>query len=126
MNGPPKYNFVKIGNGRLALNHRPGGSDFALLRELGCTHVVTLLKESEFAGRIGNQTRKASLEWIWLPVPKEKSMIVCWLRCLYSHNCWMKANPCSFIVRQVFIAPAWWHTDFSVGGVWGGRRRWKQ
>lgn len=72
MNGPPKYNFVKIGNGRLALNHRPGGSDFALLRELGCTHVVTLLKESEFAGRIGNQTRKASLEWIWLPVPNGK------------------------------------------------------
>lgn len=64
-----KYHFVKVGNGRLALNHRPGGRDFKLLRESGCTHVVTLLKESEFAQKIGNQTKNAGLQWVWLPVP---------------------------------------------------------
>lgn len=64
-----KYNFVKVGNGRLALNHRPGSRDFSLLREAGCTHVVTLLKESEFAEKIGSFTRQAGMEWFWLPVP---------------------------------------------------------
>ena len=63
------YNFVKVGNGRLALNHRPGSKDFPLLRELGCTHVVTLLKESEHAKTVGVHTNSAGLEWIWLPVP---------------------------------------------------------
>jgi protein-tyrosine phosphatase len=64
-----EYHFVNVGNGRLALNHRPGGRDFKLLRESGCTHVVTLLKESEFAERIGNKTKNAGLQWVWLPVP---------------------------------------------------------
>lgn len=69
MKEPSRYNFVKVGNGRLALNHRPGSRDFKLLRELGCTHVVTLLKESESAPKIGNQTRNAGMEWVWIPVP---------------------------------------------------------
>lgn len=69
MSEPAKYRFVKVGNGRLALNHRPGGRDFKILRELGCTHVVTLLKESEFAHQIGDHALNAGLEWFWLPVP---------------------------------------------------------
>lgn len=69
MKEPSRYNFVKVGNGRLALNHRPGGGDFKLLRELGCTHIVTLLKESESAPKIGNQTKNAGMEWVWVPVP---------------------------------------------------------
>ena len=69
MKEPTRYNFVKVGNGRLALNHRPGGRDFPLLRELGCTHIVTLLKESEFANTVGVHTNSAGLEWIWIPVP---------------------------------------------------------
>ena len=69
MKEPTRYNFVKVGNGWLALNHRPGGKDFPLLRELGCTHIVTLLKESEFANTVGIHTQSAGLEWIWLPVP---------------------------------------------------------
>ena len=64
-----KYVFVNVGNGRLALNHRPGRADFARLRELGCTHVVTLLKESESAQKIGSQTKNAGMEWVWVPVP---------------------------------------------------------
>ena len=69
MKEPTRYNFVKVGNGRLALNHRPGGRDFVLLRELGCTHIVTLLKESEFANTVGVHTNSAGLEWVWIPVP---------------------------------------------------------
>jgi protein-tyrosine phosphatase len=63
------YNFVKVGNGRLALYHRPRGVDFSHLHKIGCTHVVTLLKESEHAERYGNMTKNANLNWIWLPVP---------------------------------------------------------
>jgi protein-tyrosine phosphatase len=36
---------------------------------LGCTHVVTLLKESESAPKIGSQTKNAGMEWVWVPVP---------------------------------------------------------
>lgn len=63
------YHFVKVGNGRLALYHRPRHTDFPVLRGLGCTHVVTLLKESERAAGFGTMAKNAGLEWIWLPVP---------------------------------------------------------
>lgn len=66
---PSRYNFVKVGAGRIALNHRPRFVDFPYLRELGCTHVVTLLKTSESAGKIGNAVKDAGMEWFWLPVP---------------------------------------------------------
>lgn len=66
---PANYNFVKVGNGRLALYHRPRGSDFSALRAMGCTHIVTLLKDSERAESYGTMARSAGLEWIWLPVP---------------------------------------------------------
>jgi protein-tyrosine phosphatase len=65
---PSKYHFVQVGNGRIALNHRPRHMDFACLPQLGCTHVVTLLKESEHAEKIGNAVKNAGLEWIWLPI----------------------------------------------------------
>lgn len=63
------YHFVKVGNGRLALYHRPRHTDFADLHEMGCTHVVTLLKESERAAGFGLMAGKAGLDWIWIPVP---------------------------------------------------------
>jgi protein-tyrosine phosphatase len=66
---PSKYNFVNVGNGRIALNHRPRGVDFPHLRKIGCTHVVTLLKESEYAEKYGDMAKNAGLNWIWLPVP---------------------------------------------------------
>lgn len=65
-------NFVKVGKGRIALYHRPKKTDFTLLREMGCTHVVTLLKESEGAEKYGLLTKEAALEWFWLPVPNGK------------------------------------------------------
>ena len=72
MNSPLTVNFVKVGNGRLALYHRPGGTDFPALRELGCTHIITLLKESEGAQRYGTMTRNAGMEWVWISVPNGK------------------------------------------------------
>lgn len=56
----------------MALNHRPSNADFAHLYKLGCTHVVTLLKESEEAQKIGNKTINRGLTWIWLPIPNGK------------------------------------------------------
>jgi len=72
MNQLSNIQFVKVGNGRIALYHRPKTTDFALFRKLGCTHIVTLLKESESAERYGAMTKTAGLEWIWLPVPNGK------------------------------------------------------
>jgi len=66
---PSKIRFVKVGHGRLALYHRPRRDMFASLRRTGCTHVVTLLKDSENAKLYGDLAREAGLEWIWLPVP---------------------------------------------------------
>src|SRR5215216_5664962 len=64
--------FVKVGKGQLALYHRPRDEDFSALHEQGCTHVITLLKESEGAQRYGNLTREAGMEWIWLSIPNGK------------------------------------------------------
>lgn len=64
--------FARVGNGRLALYHRPKNTDFPALYKMGCTHVITLLKESEGAGRFGKMTREAGMEWVWLPVPNGK------------------------------------------------------
>lgn len=69
MKPPSNISFVKVGNGRLALCHRPRRSDFPRLCEIGCTHVVTLLKESEGAINIGNLAKSAGLDWVWIPVP---------------------------------------------------------
>ena len=67
-----KMRFVKVGKGRLALYHRPRHDTFTTARRMGCTHVVTLLKDTEFAQRYGEQAQSARLEWFWLPVPNGK------------------------------------------------------
>lgn len=67
-----RISFAHVGNGRLALFHRPKNTDFPLLNEMGCTHVITLLKESEGAHRFGHMTKTAGMEWVWLPVPNGK------------------------------------------------------
>jgi protein-tyrosine phosphatase len=53
----------------MALSHRPRGADLSMMRKLGCTHVVTLLKESEGAQNIGKMTQNSGMTWIWIPVP---------------------------------------------------------
>ncbi len=65
-------NFVKVGNGRMALFHRPRNEDFPSIHKMGCTHIITLIKESEGAERYGNLTRNAGMEWVWIPVPNAK------------------------------------------------------
>ncbi len=62
-------NFVHVGEGRFAVYHRPRRADFPLLREMGCTHIITLLKLSEGAQQYGNMTRAAGMEWVWISVP---------------------------------------------------------
>ncbi|MFZ5878186.1 MAG: protein-tyrosine phosphatase family protein [Chloroflexota bacterium] len=69
MREPSVLHFIKVGRGRIGLHHRPRGADFPILKELGCTHVVTLLKDSEGAAHIGRMSANAGLDWIWLPVP---------------------------------------------------------
>ena len=66
---PSDLHFVKVGQGWVALSHRPRGADLAMMRKLGCTHVVTLLKESEGAQNIGTMTQNLGMAWIWIPVP---------------------------------------------------------
>ena len=66
---PSKFCFVKVGRGRLALYHRPRSTDFPHLRELRCTHVVTLLREDEGAGKFRELSKKNDITWIGLPVP---------------------------------------------------------
>ncbi len=65
--------FVKVGKGRLALYHRPRHVDFPLLQQMGCTHLVTLLKESEGAPRYGDMAQMAGIEWVWVPLPNGKN-----------------------------------------------------
>lgn len=72
MNNTPKIKFVKVGRGRLALYHRPRDADFPILRSMGCTHVITLLREDEGAGRFKANAQKNGLEWIWVPIPNGK------------------------------------------------------
>jgi len=69
---PSKIHFVKVGNGRLALNHRPRSVDFPHLRALGCTHLVTLLREDEGAGKFRELSKSHGINWIGLAVPNGK------------------------------------------------------
>ena len=53
--------WVQLGNGRMAIGHRPKLKSFAGLRSAGCTHVVTLLSEREGASAIGAAAQRAGL-----------------------------------------------------------------
>ena len=60
--------LVPVDSGKLALTHRPRKTDLPALRELGVTHLMTLLNESEGAKEIGALATKAGLSWIWCPL----------------------------------------------------------
>lgn len=57
--------LVSIGDGALALTHRPKLKTVPALRTLGVTHLVTLLAEREGARQIGDAATAAGLTWIW-------------------------------------------------------------
>ena len=63
---PP--NWVNVGNGRLAIGHRPKLKALPALKAEGCTHLLTLLGEREGAMAIGQAAQSAHIEWLWLPL----------------------------------------------------------
>ena len=50
--------------------HRPGRKSFAALRELGVTHIVTILGEQEGAKELIGPLKAAGFESIWIPLGK--------------------------------------------------------
>jgi protein-tyrosine phosphatase len=61
-------NWVQVGNGFLAIGHKPGGKiSFGGLKNEGTTAVLTLLHENEGAAAIGKQTETVNIAWIWFP-----------------------------------------------------------
>lgn len=64
----PNPVWVRVGNGRMALWHRPKLNAMATLKEAGCQHLVTLLSEKEGARAIGEAAQAAGMEWTWLPM----------------------------------------------------------
>jgi protein-tyrosine phosphatase len=60
--------WVRVGDGRMALWHRPRLNLMAALKEAGCQRVVTLLSEKEGARAIGDAAQAAGMDWTWLPL----------------------------------------------------------
>lgn len=60
--------WVPVLDGQLAIGHRPKFNAIKNMRNLGATHILTLLSESEGAQEIGDEARRAGLGWLWLPM----------------------------------------------------------
>ncbi|MGI5206491.1 protein-tyrosine phosphatase family protein [Spirillospora sp. CA-108201] len=69
MASPRPLNSVIVGNGTLATSRRPRLNALPTFRELGGSHVVTLLSQKEGARQLGSAVRSAGLEWTWTPLP---------------------------------------------------------
>jgi hypothetical protein len=61
--------WVPVGAGRLALWHRPKLRAIPLLKETGCTAILTLQSEREKARDVGDAVRAAGMAWHWAPLP---------------------------------------------------------
>ncbi len=57
--------WVKVGNGSLAIGHRPSKKLITDIRLQGGTHIFTLLSESEGAKSIQKETMKEDMQWLW-------------------------------------------------------------
>lgn len=64
----PQVHWLCVGAGQLAIGHRPKLKALASIHASGATHLLTLLSESEGAKQVGNAARKASIQWLWLPL----------------------------------------------------------
>ena len=63
-----ELNWVQVGNGFIAIGHKPGGKiSFGGLKNEGTTALLTLLQENEGAAAIGKQTETENIAWIWFP-----------------------------------------------------------
>lgn len=68
MAATPELTLVPVGAGKLALTHRPKKRSIPTFREVGITHLITLLTEREGAKDIGSVASIAGLTWIWCPL----------------------------------------------------------
>ena len=60
--------WLPIGNGHLAIGHRPGTELLQGIRVVGGTHVLTLLSEGEEASAVGRDAERCNLSWLWFPM----------------------------------------------------------
>ena len=68
-----EVNWVPVGNGHLAIGHKPGKKvSYEGLKKAGATVVLTLLNENEGASTIGKQLHTVNIEWIWFPFSASK------------------------------------------------------
>lgn len=68
-----EVNWVQVGNGHLAIGHKPGGKiSFEGLKKEGASFVLTLLHENEGAATIGKQLHSVNIGWIWFPFSASK------------------------------------------------------
>ncbi|MGH1374118.1 MAG: protein-tyrosine phosphatase family protein [Cellvibrionaceae bacterium] len=64
--------YSSLLKGALAIGHRPKLKKLNLFQQQGTTHIWTLLSEREGALDIRKASRKAGLEWLWLPLANGK------------------------------------------------------
>ena len=64
--------YVSVLNGALAIGPRPRLKKLMDYREFGTSHIWTLLSEKEGALDIKKASKKAGLEWLWLPLVNGK------------------------------------------------------
>lgn len=71
--------WIRVGNGSMAIGHRPSKKLIQDIRLQSGTHIFTLLSESEGAKSIQKETLKESMRWIWFgmrsAMPPEKERI---------------------------------------------------
>jgi protein-tyrosine phosphatase len=60
--------FVPVSNGALAFFHRPSKAGLNILKQIGCTCVITLQSESEQAQEITGFCRQLDLKHVWVPL----------------------------------------------------------
>ena len=64
----PQFDWVQVGNGHLAVGHKPGGKiSFEGMKQAGVTAVLTLLQENEGSQQIGQALERVQIEWLWFP-----------------------------------------------------------
>lgn len=68
MKHAPDIVLIPVDRGKLALTHRPKKIDLPSFREVGVTHLITLLNENEGAKDLGALANKSELTWIWCPL----------------------------------------------------------
>lgn len=68
------YRIVRIGRGRLAIGHRPRLRSLRQLTDVGFTHILTVLSESEDPYSIRDAAQDVGLTWKWIPIGTTKTL----------------------------------------------------